>query len=339
MGDKLSMDVDFGTVSVGDQTASLGMTFDKSKMGLEKADELLCGSRLAVKIIPGAKGTAPNQKQIPDAFDKIEAEIDCKHYGVKPDAITARFAFNRSAIDLAILTSLVKRSGKVTLERIGDAETAEEKREKSKAHPDVELGKDKPHGTPGLFAVAQEMKRRGKDAGYALEITTLIRKNLKGLCKEHGVEYDNQGLTDTQVESIQSTFGIKGPMKIAELEKVMNDDAYWHQKIKGFGQTRVDALIDALVIFRRCCPVPSADDVEEDSEPSSDELIDIFKEGCEASLEGKSEADNPYAAESDEGQAWLKGFRKTQDQDADAGTVLDGAEEVANPNADQDANT
>ena len=202
----------------------------------------------------------------------------------------------------------------------------------------MEAGKDKPHGQPALFNVAREIKRRGKDEGYAFDITTLIRKNLKGLCKDRGQEYEDQGLTDTQVESLQGAFGIKGPLKIAELEKVIAEDAYWHQKVKGFGQTRIDALSDAIVIFRRCCPVPSDEDVEAEEKASDpDKLIDIFREGCEAVEAGKKEADNPYDAESDEGKAWLKGWQKMTDQGPDAGTVLDGAEEVANPNGDQDA--
>lgn len=341
MSERVSMDVDFGTVSVGDQTASLGVTFEKSKLGLERADELLCGSRLAVTIIPGGKGTDPDQQQIPGSFENIEAEIDSKNYSVKPDSISARLTFNRSSINLAVLTSLVKRSGKLKIKRIGDAETTEQKRSRrEELHPDVEMGKDKPHGTPGLFHAAKELKRRGKDEGWTFEISTLGRKPLKSLCAKRGEVYDGEGLTEGQLESLQSTFGIKGPLKVAELEKVISEDAFWHRKVKGFGEQKIDMLTDAVMKFRQCCPIPTDEEIEEaEAKSEADEKIDAYKAGCEASADAKPMTDNPFPEGSELSQAWAKGWTETDKQGGpseDAGTVLEDAEVIDNPNADQD---
>lgn len=42
--------VEFGSVSIGDQAASIGITIDRHNLTVSRADELLCGRRLTGKI-------------------------------------------------------------------------------------------------------------------------------------------------------------------------------------------------------------------------------------------------------------------------------------------------
>ena len=76
------------------------------------------------------------------------------------------------------------------------------------------------------------------------------------------------GMTDKQIETmLGSQLASEGPCKtIADLEAAIRRDEWWHKKIKGFGETKRDALIDALTAYRSKFPVPSEDDDEEETE-------------------------------------------------------------------------
>lgn len=64
------------------------------------------------------------------------------------------------------------------------------------------------------------------------------------------------GLTAKMCETLEA-HDVK---TIGDLESLMRIDPWWHKKIKGFGQERVDKVSDALFLFRREHPVPSAAD-------------------------------------------------------------------------------
>lgn len=47
---------------------------------------------------------------------------------------------------------------------------------------------------------------------------------------------------------------------VADLERAIAADEWWHRKIKGMGLTNVEKVIDAIVSYRATFPVPVADD-------------------------------------------------------------------------------
>lgn len=47
---------------------------------------------------------------------------------------------------------------------------------------------------------------------------------------------------------------------VADLERAIAGDEWWHKKIKGVGKTKLDDLLDAIVTYRAEFPVPTADD-------------------------------------------------------------------------------
>jgi hypothetical protein len=76
---------------------------------------------------------------------------------------------------------------------------------------------------------------------------------------------ENLGMTEKETDLL-----IAAEIKtISDLESRMRSDNWWHKKIKGFGQAKVDKLSDQLLAWRMKNPMPSEDDdddVDEDAE-------------------------------------------------------------------------
>lgn len=69
------------------------------------------------------------------------------------------------------------------------------------------------------------------------------------------------GLTGSMIAAIsESQLAKTIPLTtIHDLEKAIAADEWWMKKIKGFGDTKVEKLIDALVMFRKENPIPSGE--------------------------------------------------------------------------------
>jgi hypothetical protein len=78
----------------------------------------------------------------------------------------------------------------------------------------------------------------------------------------------NLGVTEKEAELLEEA-DIK---TVAELEKQMRTNAWWHREIKGFGQAKVDKLSDLLMGWRMKNPVPATE--EDDDEPEDDVVDD-----------------------------------------------------------------
>jgi len=76
----------------------------------------------------------------------------------------------------------------------------------------------------------------------------------------------DHGLTPKMCETLEA-HDVK---TVGQLETLIRTNEWWHREIKGFGGERIDRTIDALMSFRRAHPVPTADDVEDQPEPSAD---------------------------------------------------------------------
>lgn len=374
--EKITLDVKFGTLSIGEYTMGLGVEVPKSKLSLDKFDTLLAGSRLRVEILPNAHGQDPDQKQIPGTFEKVEAEVDSKRFSVGIDSIKFRLTFPKDGVDHGLVDSLVKKQGQIRLQRVGDALTKESKKAirdagGDESHPDVAAGKDRPHGTPLLGELAKMMKQRGKDVGWKTPVSALISKNLKAHCKENGVECGkNVGMTEEQIETIQGHFGIGGELMVAKLEQCISKNMYWYKDIKGFGLGKVDKLSDAITLFRQCYPIPENEedrgDVDidkivnpekdeeaaeaEESQEEADSKIDRYraavKEGMEANIAGKKLADCPYLEGTPECQGWVNGHERVDDENSfgdgvdedqsDEDILTQGGDEEDDENDDQE---
>jgi len=110
-------------------------------------------------------------------------------------------------------------------------------------------------------------KAKGKKGAPGEVVDAGASQPLKVLC-DHGFSAAN--LEKLEAGTICRTIG--------DLEKLMRDDAFWHTKIAGLKDARIDNLVDALHWLRRKFPHPEpAADKPADKEPAT--LPTIFDGG------------------------------------------------------------
>jgi hypothetical protein len=68
---------------------------------------------------------------------------------------------------------------------------------------------------------------------------------------------DPIGLSDKQIEALESACESK---TVSGLEKWIAADNWWHDKIKGFGETAIRRVVSTLVAFRAKHPMKTADE-------------------------------------------------------------------------------
>ena len=69
----LDVGCEFGGVSIGDETARIGLTIDRNKVPLEKADQFFSGARLEGEIVLGTSEDVPGQRRLVDAHARIQS--------------------------------------------------------------------------------------------------------------------------------------------------------------------------------------------------------------------------------------------------------------------------
>lgn len=118
----LDLPVAFSNVTIGDETARVGITIDRKDLPLGKADQNLCGRRLTGRIIArlGGSSAGPagsDQQSLPGADDDpvVEGTFDVKSFNVKKKVITAGLTFSLDNLDVAELGRFAKRNGKFTV--------------------------------------------------------------------------------------------------------------------------------------------------------------------------------------------------------------------------------
>jgi hypothetical protein len=110
---------EFGGVSIGDATGSLGLKIDRAWLPLGKADTNFCGRRLTGTIIVGEND--PNQKSFLDDGDyRIDGTFDVKRLGVTPGDYSIRLTFALSEIDVGVLSHFAKQKGRLFVEGTED---------------------------------------------------------------------------------------------------------------------------------------------------------------------------------------------------------------------------
>lgn len=124
----------------------------------------------------------------------------------------------------------------------------DEDEEEETPHPDVEAGVNRPHGTPALETVAKELKKKKIDPGIKAPISEL--------------ELPNKAVKDLEAKDITT---------IGELEERIRNDAWWHKKVPGIGESTIDKITDALTTYRLKNPPPDNEDEESEQVAMSDE--------------------------------------------------------------------
>lgn len=116
----LELPVSFGNVSIGDKTARIGVTVDRSNITVKKADDSICEKRLTGQIIAKPNGEAPDQGRLQGmerlGDSELDATFDVKGFSVTKDALSFGLTFLLGSVDVAELASFAKREGRLIIE-------------------------------------------------------------------------------------------------------------------------------------------------------------------------------------------------------------------------------
>jgi hypothetical protein len=145
-GSKLSVLVQFGDVGIGQETARVGVTIDRSALDLMTADQCFCGKRLIGKIILGRKDDSDGQgKLIEDTDYEVDGAFDVKGINVKPGKISAGLTFSLASINVSELAKFAKGSGRMVVNEVQELpEPEEDEFEPADVGPSAALKADGP---------------------------------------------------------------------------------------------------------------------------------------------------------------------------------------------------
>ena len=124
---RFSESVEFGGLSLGDETARLSVKIHRGWLELEDADAILAGSRCEAKIEiapDGEQGTLKIGGKSIKEVEPLEAVVDVKRFGVSREDFTTGLTFQVSEIDVSKLARFANKAGKLTLKRTGDIPNA-----------------------------------------------------------------------------------------------------------------------------------------------------------------------------------------------------------------------
>lgn len=271
------LSVEFGGVSIGDATASIGVGFERNGHSLENVEAMLCGKSLEVLAI-GGSAALPGQKQLPgmegETHPHVEASCDSASLRVTPKQFGSRLRFSLSEIAVQGIAQLAKRHGTLRLNVLGDLEEAE----------DVEDDDSQPkRSRQTRLTVQRPPADTAVDVGANMAIEELARFRLE----QEGDEY--KPITKAKCEALRESELEIGT--VGKLEKVMKSDPWWHQKVKGYSQGWIDRLTNSLLAFRQqyLVPVPVDGTDEPESAAESPQFADPHGPGTECSTEGSNE--------------------------------------------------
>jgi|GEM_PF-5887383 len=124
----LQAPVNFGGVSIGDETARIGFKINREHMNLSKADDCLCGRRLTGRIVVTPNGEDPNQQPLP-GMEEIHHEVatvfDVKRFSTTRKQISGSAVMQLSAVDVSELGHFAKKQGVLVADIVGDLEDSE----------------------------------------------------------------------------------------------------------------------------------------------------------------------------------------------------------------------
>lgn len=115
----IDIPVDFQGVSLGQDTARLGVKINRDHMGLDKADDAFSGHRLAGKVILGDRYDPDQTKFIEDVDVVIETAFDVKRFSVTDSYFSIGLTFSKRDIEVHDLAEFAKKSGRLVVFDIG----------------------------------------------------------------------------------------------------------------------------------------------------------------------------------------------------------------------------
>lgn len=123
---KLDIPVDCGAVSVGKNTAAVGIKVARDKVSTTKAEQCLCGARVDVRytIDSEADGDVPGQQKLSGDKPDLRGVADVHRFSTGLDDRSCRLTFNRD--QASDLIRIANTSGRLAIERVGAASDPKE---------------------------------------------------------------------------------------------------------------------------------------------------------------------------------------------------------------------
>lgn len=110
---EIELHVTYGTVSISDSVARIGLAIDRSCLTIAQADRTFCGRQLAGTLLARPGGWRSDQPPLPGMSDDLELEVRAAVKGFAADerAIRLGLAFALSDIDVEVLIQMARRQG------------------------------------------------------------------------------------------------------------------------------------------------------------------------------------------------------------------------------------
>ena len=220
-----------------------------SEEGSQRITEFVAAAIDAPDGPPTASDEKPDPTPEPDLqtrFDALSLRMSrilkCRtRLGKKQNAVEQREQEKKSA-DAELKAAIGDRDlATRELERVIDDDKAGQQ-----PLPGVEEQLDAPETT-------EQVASSGTDWPLSVLGTTALRGVLGGdVIEQQKAIEDPIGLTETQLDKLASACESN---TLAGLEKWIAADAWWHQKIKGFGEKAIQRVVSTLTAFRRAKPM------------------------------------------------------------------------------------
>jgi len=263
------LDVEFGGVSYGHDTARLGLKIDRGKLDLSDADGMFSGMRIECEVSLLNRSDR-GQKRLRGMEDNTPATIqtvaDVKRFGVSATTITASLTFSKSSIDVGALPEFANESGTLRLTVMGaipEDEGGEGDRD------DDGDGEDREPATVSMHRI-----KGGRMVTRRTAAKAAVTKGDKNAESDLAI-LKNYGITPKKIDIIRAACGGN---TIGHFETWMTSNEWWHRDLKGFGEDWITKLQDAHLKYRRDFPV-----LTEEDEPEGDEgtVLDPAVAGAE----------------------------------------------------------
>lgn len=123
----LNIPVSFAGVSIGTNTARIGVTVDREWLNIMSADEHLCDHRLIGRLVACKEGVDPNQASFVDTGDKheIAGAFDVKGFRVSSKSVAFGLTFSLNDIDIEELPHLAKQTGRLIVDNVSQIPEAD----------------------------------------------------------------------------------------------------------------------------------------------------------------------------------------------------------------------
>ena len=198
--------VQFGGVSIGDNTARLGMSVDRKLIALSRANDFFCDRRLIGRIVLGLHDEDSDQETLEgmeDVDHEVAGAFDVKGFRVSSGHITFGATFSLKEIDISELAKFSKGAGRLIVTSAG-------------------LIPEEPKPEPPIKGSARPIAR-ATGPWRKVRLDTLFPPE-KTICKallNAGIETVGQMADYTASGKLLSDLDGLGPKKVEELEARM----------------------------------------------------------------------------------------------------------------------